>query len=388
MTPTTTPTPTPTPTVTPTTTPTPTPTPTVTPTAGAPGPAAGTVFTRRGSLHLTSGHDIVYNGIDFEGAGYGSGDWGALVFLEAQGPLYNITFRNCIFGTNTEGIRRRREAGRSRRQALVHDITFDHCAFKYQPRMGFEMNGRAIENGVGGQGYLRVNLTNCTFDASAGEAISYDSNTGDKSGNCVISGNVVQGAGVGTKYMYGQVFEINGTHNVTVTGNTFYAGRDGVLNLQMHDTSATGWVFSNNVVDATKVPAGVSVTSNAQPVVAFNVYGGTSPATSSPTRTRGTSPTSRAATTWIGARPRVAWPEQRPLSDGLLGEPVLRGTGRRRALLASARDDGGRGGSPPRPLFVRLWTGCICRPDRVDYASNLPKAHQRLALQIRPPPPL
>ena len=247
------------------------------------------------------------------------------MFLEAQGPLYNITFRNCIFGTNTEGTGngvKLVDLGAGR----MHDITFDHCAFKYQPRMGFEMNGRAIENGVGGQGYLRVNLTNCTFDASAGEAISYDSNTGDKSGNCVVSGNVVQGAGVGTKYMYGQVFEINGTHNVTVTGNTFYAGRDGILNLQMHDTSATGWVFSNNVVDATKVPAGVSVTSNAQPVVAFNVYGGTFAGNTitnldswNIAYISGCHNMDWRTTRWHG-------PEQRPLPDGLLREPVLRGT--------------------------------------------------------------
>ena len=92
-----------------------------------------------------------------------------------------------------------------------------------------------------------------------------------------MSGNVVQGAGVGTKYQYGKVFEINGTHNMTVTNNNFGAGRDGILNLQMHDTTATGWVIRDNIDDATKVPAGVIPTSNAQPVVAFNVYGGTFP---------------------------------------------------------------------------------------------------------------
>ena len=54
----------------------------------------------------------------------------------------------------------------------------------------------------------------------------------------MISGNLVKGAGVGTRYKYGKVFEINGTHNMTVTGNTFYAGRDGILNLQMRDTRA------------------------------------------------------------------------------------------------------------------------------------------------------
>jgi hypothetical protein len=252
-----TPTPTPTATVTPTPTPTATVTPTPTPTTSAPGPAPGTVFTQRGPLHLTSGQNLVYDGVEFSGDGYGSGDWGALVFLEGQGQLSNITFRNCIINTNTDGSGNGIKvvdlgAGR------VRDITFDHCLIRYQPRMGAEINGRAIENGVGGQGYLRVNITNSRFEASAGEAISYDSNPGDLSGQCVVSGNYVEGAGVGTKYLYGKVFEINGTHNMTVTNNFFGAGRDGILNLQGRDSLAEGWVFSGNTYDATHIPAGVS----------------------------------------------------------------------------------------------------------------------------------
>jgi len=237
-------------------TPTVTPTPTPTSTAVAAGPATGTVFTKSSALHLTSGHDLVYNGVDFEGSGYGSGDWGALVFLEAQGPLYNITFKNCIIGTNTNtgnGVKIVDLGG-----GRVHDITFDHCAFKYQPRMGFEVNGRSIENGVGGQGYLRVNLTNCTFAASAGEAVSYDSNVGDLSGYCTVSGNVIAGAGVGTTYQYAKTFEINGTRNMTVRNNTVGAGRDGILNLQGRDSQPVNWTFSGNTWDGTSIPAGVT----------------------------------------------------------------------------------------------------------------------------------
>ena len=78
----------------------------------------------------------------------------------------------------------------------MHDITFHHCTFKYQPRMGFECNGRARR--VAAPATVRVNLIDCTFEASAGEAISYDDNNGT-AGRCPSSGNLVKGAGVGDR---------------------------------------------------------------------------------------------------------------------------------------------------------------------------------------------
>jgi len=254
--------PTPTPTPTPTATPTPTPTPTATPT---PDPAPMTVS---GPLNLNNAHDLVYDSVDFEGKGSGYGDASGLIYI--QGASYNITFKNCIIGTNQDGVGngvKLVDAG-----AGMHDITFDHCTFKYQPRMGFECIGREVGSATG---YRRINVTNCTFDAGAGEAISYDDENGT-AGSCTVSGNVVAGAGVGTSYAYAKVFEINGTHNMTVTDNYFGAGRDGILNFQMRDTNPTGWVFSNNIVDATHIAAGITVDYGiAQPLCANKVYGGT-----------------------------------------------------------------------------------------------------------------
>lgn len=84
----------------------------------------------------------------------------------------------------------------------------------------------------------------------------------------------MKGAGVGTSYRYGKVFEINGTHRMTVTGNTFWAGRDGILNLNMRDSRASGWVFANNTVDARRCDRRIDVIDTAQPIVAFDVHGG------------------------------------------------------------------------------------------------------------------
>ena len=194
--------------------------------------------TTSGPLNLNDAHDLVYENVDFEGRGSGYGDDSGLIHI--TGASYNITFRNCTIGTNQDGVGngvKLLDSGRG-----MHDITFENCTFKYQPRMGIEVNGRAdpSEGGTGGKSYYNVNVRNCTFEASAGEAISYDDNTAGKAnraGLCTVSGNLVKGAGVGTTYQYGQVFEINGNHDMVVTGNTFYAGRDGILNFQMHDTN-------------------------------------------------------------------------------------------------------------------------------------------------------
>ena len=219
-----------------------------------------------GPLNLDGAHDLVYEGIDFRGRGSGWGDASGLIYI--QGASHNITFKDCIVRTNRDGVGNGVKIVDT--GAGMHDIVFEDCTFEHQPRMGFECIGRAVGSSIG---YRRVDLIDCTFAASAGQAISYDDASGT-AGLCTVSGTLVKGAGVGTTYQYGKVFEINGTHDMTVTGNTFYAGRDGILNLQMHDSEPCGWVFSGNVVDASRIASGIEVSSIAQPVHAENVYGG------------------------------------------------------------------------------------------------------------------
>ena len=258
---------------TPTETATPTPTPTVTPTA-SPSPTPSPSGSTSPGVTLNNVHDQVWDGVTFMGSGNGWGDMSGLVLI--TGASYNLTFRNCTFATNQDGVGNGVKIFDT--GAGIHDISFESCTFRYQPRMGFEVNGRVQENGnKTGPAYQRIRLVNCTFDASAGEAISFDDDSAalpNRAGDCVISGCHIAGAGVGTKYAYGQTFEINGTHNVTVTNNWFGAGRDGMCNLQMRDTSPSEWVFSGNTWDATSVPAGVTRGTFGQ-FVGFSCYGGT-----------------------------------------------------------------------------------------------------------------
>ncbi len=226
-----------------------------------------------GGTYLNSVHDIVFENIDFEGRGNGYADADGLILIE--GSSYNISFSKCIIGTNTDGVGNGVKVYDTGR--YIHNISFDQCTIKYQPRMGIEVIGRAnpSEGGTGGKSYQYVDITNSTFEASAGEAISYDDNYSDninRAGYNTVSGNYVDGAGVGNSYQYGSVIENNGVHNMTWTNNYFGAGRDSIVNISGRDNNPLNMVASGNVYDAKHVPAGV--TPNNQVFGIINVRGG------------------------------------------------------------------------------------------------------------------
>jgi hypothetical protein len=209
-------------------------------------------------LTLRTVHNVVYEGLDFEGAGTGFGGASGVIYIE--GAVSNITFRNCVIGTNQDGVGngvKIVDFGMG-----MHDITFDNCTFKYQPKMGFECIGRSnpAEGGTGGRGYQRINLLNCTFAPSAGQAISYDDSYSavNPAGNCLVANNRVLGAGVGDTYAFGSVIENNGVHHMTWRDNYFGAGRDSIVNISGRDDDPLDMVSEGNVYDARYVAAGIS----------------------------------------------------------------------------------------------------------------------------------
>ena len=253
------PAPTPTPKPTPTPIPTPIPTPTPTP---APVPSPRT--TTMGHLVLNNVHDVTYNNVTFDGAGGGNPDVSGVI--EISGNSYNINFVNCTIDPNRDGQGngvKIVDGGR------VHDVTFQNCHFLTQPRMGFECIGRGS-----GAGYARVNVIGCTFEPQGSEAISYDDDSG-QAGSCLISGNLVKGAGINSAFPWGQGLEISGVANMTVSGNTFYACRGDIWNLNGPSDKACGWVFTNNTVNTAVKVQSVPMGSDANAVCASNVYGGT-----------------------------------------------------------------------------------------------------------------
>jgi len=257
--------PVPTPTPTPTVTPTPTPTPPQT-WAGA-GPAPGTVFKDVGALILrgtTAGdNNRTYDGYRFTGPSYNNDIENGVITLAAG--VHSVTFRNCWINTNTiagNGVLVA-DSGRG-----SYDITFDHCYFAYQPRMGFECIERPSSPYL--TGYQRINITNCYFEAQGSEAISYDDaapGNASPAGNCTISGNVVLGAGLNSAYGWRRLFELNRVRNMTVTNNWFGPGTDGMTNLRqtLGDPSPANWTFSGNTWDATAYLPGVTYGSTGVP---------------------------------------------------------------------------------------------------------------------------
>jgi hypothetical protein len=215
----------------------------------------------RSPLHepvvLRGVHDVIYEGLDFEGAGSGWGAASGVIYID--GATHNVTFRDCVIGTNQDGVGNGVKIVDSGRG--MHDITFDHCTFRYQPKMGFECIGRAdpAEGGTGGRGYQRVDILHCTFEPGAGQAISYDDDYSDvkPAGHCLVAYNRVLGGGVGDSYQYGSVIENNGVHDMTWQNNYFGAGRDSIVNLSGRDDKSLNMVSKGNVYDASYVAPGI-----------------------------------------------------------------------------------------------------------------------------------
>jgi len=211
-------------------------------------------------------HDKTFENVTFDGAGSGNPDSSGV--LELWGACYNLRFRNCTVNENKDGVGNGVKIVDS--GAGMHDIVFENPHIMTQPRMGFECIGRA---GNRGNGYQRVDLMGGTFEPCGSEPVSYDDDSGT-AGHCLIQEITVKGGGLTTLYPWGQGFELNGVHDVTVIGNTFYACRNGILNLQMHDMRDCGWVFEDNLIDQSQAYGGITFNDQANAVVALNVYGG------------------------------------------------------------------------------------------------------------------
>ena len=234
---------------------------------GLASPVAPATQTIRHLVISSGTHDKTYDNVTFTGGG--SGNPNSSGVIEISGDVHNITFVNCTIEPNADGVGNGVKIVDS--GGSVHDVTFRNCHFMSQPRMGFECINRP---GVRDAGYQRINLIDCTFDPQGSEAISYDDDSAGAAGNCVLQGNVVKGAGINPAFPWGQALEIGGPRHMIVTGNTFSAGRGDVWNLRMPVASDCGWVFSDNVIDATAMLQPVPMDPEANCIVMIGVHGG------------------------------------------------------------------------------------------------------------------
>jgi len=225
--------------------PSPTPTAPATPAASYAPPTSGTTIV--GRTFTTYGvpagtHDVIFKRCTFIGGNTST------AVLTLNQPCHDLTFRDCTIasGGGWNGITINASNGD------IYDITFTHCLIAGQGRMGFECTQRPFSDTVG---YTHIDLTDCTFNPQAAEAISYDGGAGCR--DCTIDGCVVEGAG-DSRQPYGNGLEINGPTHFTVADTTIDACRDAGLDLNC-DVADCGWIFRNDVVDFSQLKQAVPV---------------------------------------------------------------------------------------------------------------------------------
>jgi hypothetical protein len=228
----------------------------------AASPAAATTVIKNRTItnfRLPAGaHDRLYIGCTFKSTS------STRAVIQIDKAASRITFRDCVIKSGKwNGI------SINDRNGNIHHITFKRCTIKSQKRMGFECTSRPVSST---SGYRRIRILGCTFAPQGSEAISFDGGPGCVDN--VVNRTVIKGAGTNPAYPWGQGFECNGPRRMRFTNNKVYQTRGAMLNLQMHTTADCGWVFKNNKLDASRRYQKVRMESDAQVVVAINVYGG------------------------------------------------------------------------------------------------------------------
>jgi len=81
----------------------------------------------------------------------------------AEGASCEIIFKDCVIGTNEDGVGNGVKIVDN--GSGMHDMTFEHCVFRYQPKIDFERIGRTepAEGGAGGLRYRRIDLLNAIW---------------------------------------------------------------------------------------------------------------------------------------------------------------------------------------------------------------------------------
>jgi uncharacterized membrane protein len=228
--------------------------------AASPAAATTTVSNKTiNNLTLAAGtHARIYKNCTFTSTN------SSRAVIQIDKAAYDIAFRDCVIKSGQwNGITINDRSGN------IHDITFLRCVVKPQKRMGFECTSRPTSST---QGYKNIKILSTVFAPQGSEAISFDGGPGCV--NNVVDSTLIKGAGTNPAFPWGQGFECNGPRNMRFTNNTVYQTRGAMLNLQMHTTASSGWVFTNNRLDAATRVQSTPMKSDAQVVVGINVYGG------------------------------------------------------------------------------------------------------------------
>lgn len=215
------------------------------------------------NLRIAAGtHDVVYDHVTFKVSRPGR------AVVEIGNACYGIVFRDCLITSGSwNGV------SINDRNGSIHDITFLRCHILRQKRMGLECTSRPVSATAG---YHGIQVLSCVFEPQGSEAVSFDGGTGCVDN--VVDSTVIKGAGTNRAQPWGSGFELNGPGRFTFSNNHVYQCRGSLLNLGRHSTGDSGWLFSGNVLDASRHYQKVPMGRLAQVVCADGVWGGTYPA--------------------------------------------------------------------------------------------------------------
>jgi hypothetical protein len=221
-----------------------------------------------GASHTT------FTRVSFVGGGsMTSGEDQGVIRFSGDRAASFITFTDCDIAANAGGGDGVAMVDTGWSGGTYHDIIFQGSHFGGSPVMDFECIQRADGVHAITTGYYNINLSDCVFEPSGAEAISFDSPTG-AAGHSTISGNTIKGAGWNSAYPWHQGVEFNGAVGMTFTHNTVYRCAGDMINHQGYGTASDN-VFSDNTFDGTVSYIGQTPTLSTDTIYFVNVSGAT-----------------------------------------------------------------------------------------------------------------
>lgn len=229
-----------------------------------------------------------------------------------MGRVYDITFRDCTFTSNTgagsgDGVNGVKIWSSGQGQ---HYLTFAGCTFQVLSRMGIEVCGN---NSDSNPTLYNIALRNCTFEPTTlGEPIT--SSTWSPSGTSrpitsLVDGCTIKGFDNAANAIYGGAIECNGSHDVEIRDAQIWSGRARRPSISAARAVARAASTSKprasiSPTPARPAPPACSATSRMRPTLT-TPSGRTAPSTPATPRTKSAAQ-SPVASAWEGAAERPA----------------------------------------------------------------------------------
>jgi hypothetical protein len=221
--------------------------------------------------HANGASNVTFTRVQFRGGGYeteASRYRPVIGMGGTQGAISNVTFTacniECNLGTENElhtlGLNNVSMGEVMDDAAHLENITFNGCTFGVSngvrtgsPRMHVEMTSRLWNGGPGTHYAQNIHFMHNAFEFSDESCLDIESevDAGASLGNFTIHGNLFKGAGADDA-KWGQCLCLEAGQYAEVTGNTFWGGKYGSIQLWDAGVGKDGYdVITGNTIDDT-----------------------------------------------------------------------------------------------------------------------------------------